>query len=75
MFNNCLLPRLRNIYGTINSQAITPVYDENVRLAADLVQSPLGLAALTERGEAAKVYMDLGWPEKKYNDKFVLDMD
>jgi len=74
-FNNCLKPRLSNIYGTINSQAIDPLYPDGlVRLWYDQVQSPLGLAAIAERGETAKVYHDLGWPAKQINDRFDLGM-
>ncbi len=70
----CVSPRINNLYGTINSQAIKPIYGENVRLWYDLVQSPLGLAALRERGETAKVFMDLGFPAKQLNDRFALEM-
>jgi len=73
-FANCIGPRLQNIYGTINSQAITPIYGDRTRLWFDMVQSPLGLAALAERGEAAQIYQTLGWPAKQLNDKFDLQM-
>ncbi len=70
----CVSPRLRNLYGAINSQAIRPLYGPNVRLWYDLVQSPLGLAALRERGETAKIYMDLGYPANALNERFQLEM-
>ncbi len=73
-FANCIGPRLQNIYGAFNSQAITPIYDNRVRLWFDMVQSPLGLAALAERGEVATVYQKLGWPAKQLNDRFALEM-
>ncbi len=73
-FANCIGPRLQNIYGTFNSQAITPIYDNRTRLWFDMVQSPLGLAALAERGEVATVYQKLGWPAKQLNDRFALEM-
>lgn len=70
----CVSPRINNLYNTINSQAIKPVYGNNVRLWYDLVQSPLGLAALRERGETAKIFMDLGYPANALNDRFALEM-
>lgn len=73
-FSNCIGPRLLNIYGTINSQAIIPVYGRNTRLWFDMVQSPLGLAALAERGEVAAKYQGLGWPAMQLNDRFALEM-
>jgi phage portal protein BeeE len=73
-FNLCILPRLNNIYGTINSQAIWPTYGRDVRLHYDLVQSPLGLEPLAERGETARIYYDMGWPAAAVNDKFDLQM-
>jgi phage portal protein BeeE len=73
-FNLCLLPRLNNIYGTINSQAIFPVYGQGVRLWYDLVQSPLGLEPIAERGETAKIFYDMGWPAKNLNEAFSLGM-
>ncbi len=73
-FANCINPRLQNIYGTLNGQAVTPVYGPLVRLWFDMVQSPLGMAALAERGEVAIVYQKLGWPAKQLNDRFALEM-
>jgi phage portal protein BeeE len=73
-FNLCILPRLNNIYRTLNNQAVTPVYGRDVRLHYDLVQSPLGLEPLAERGETAKIYYDMGWPAQAVNDKFDLQM-
>ena len=73
-FANCVFPRLLNIYDTLNDQAIIPIYGERTRLWFDMVQSPLGLAALAERGEVAQVYQQLGWPAKQLNDRFALEM-
>jgi phage portal protein BeeE len=73
-FNLCILPRLNNVYGTFNGQCIRPLYGPNVRLWYDLVQSPLGLEPLVERGEAARVYYDMGWPAMQLNDRFDLNM-
>lgn len=73
-YSNCIGPRLLNIYNTINSQAVTPVYGRNVRLWFDMVQSPLGLAALAERGEVAAGYQGLGWPAMHLNERFALEM-
>lgn len=73
-FNLCILPRLNNIYRTINSQAIWPIIGRDVRLWYDLVQSPLGLEPIAERGETAKIYYDMGWPAKACNDRFDLGM-
>jgi hypothetical protein len=73
-FSNCINPRLLNIYRTINSQGVWPVYGRNVRLWFDMVQSPLGLAHLQARGETAKVYYDMGWPAAQVNDRFDLQM-
>jgi phage portal protein BeeE len=73
-FNLCILPRLNNIYGTLNTQAIWPTYGPSVRLHYDLVQSPLGLEPIAERGETAKIYYDMGWPAQAVNDKFDLGM-
>jgi len=74
-FNLCILPRLNNLYRTINTQAVYPIYpDRNVRIWYDLVQSPLGLAAIAERGETATVYHGLGWPAAQLNEKFDLQM-
>jgi hypothetical protein len=39
-----------------------------------MVQSPLGLAHLAERGEVAAQYQALGWPAKHLNDRFALEM-
>jgi phage portal protein BeeE len=71
-FNLCILPRLTNIYNSINNQAIHPIYGDNVRLHYDLAASPLGLAALSERGEAAKGYYDMGVPMIQLNSIFSL---
>ncbi len=73
-FANCIFPRLLNIYDTFNDQAIIPVYDDQTRLWFNMVQSPLGLAALAERGEVAQIYQGLGWPAKQLNDRFALEM-
>ena len=73
-FANCIGPRLLNIYGAFNSQAITPIYDNRTRLWFDMVQSPLGLAALAERGEVATKYQAMGWPAMQLNDRFALEM-
>jgi phage portal protein BeeE len=70
----CIEPRLRNIYGTINSQAIYPLYGRQTRLWYDQIQSPLGLAAIRERGESAKIYLDLGYPGNAVNEFFQLGM-
>lgn len=74
-FSNCIGPRLLNIYGTINSQAITPIYGRDVRLWFDMVQSPLGMVALAERAEVAAGYQSLGWPAAHLNERFALEMD
>lgn len=73
-FAGCTFPRLLNIYDTFNSQAVTPIYGDRTRLWFDMVQSPLGLAALAERGEVAQIYQGLGWPAKQLNDRFALEM-
>jgi hypothetical protein len=73
-FANCIYPRLLNIYDTFNDQAVIPVYGDRTRLWFDMVQSPLGLAALAERGEVAQIYQDIGWPAKQLNDRFALEM-
>lgn len=73
-FSNCIGPRLLNIYNTINSQGVWPVYGRDTRIWFDMVQSPLGLAALAERGETARIYFDMGWPAKQVNDRFDLQM-
>jgi phage portal protein BeeE len=73
-FALCIYPRLWNIYNTINTQAITPVYGPDIRLWFDLVQSPLGLAFLRERGETAQIYMNLGYPGNAVNERFQLEM-
>jgi phage portal protein BeeE len=73
-FANCIYPRLLNIYDTFNDQAVIPVYGDKTRLWFDMVGSPLGLAALAERGEVAQIYQDLGWPAKQLNDRFALEM-
>jgi hypothetical protein len=73
-FANCIFPRLLNIYDTFNDQAVIPVYVDRTRLWFDMVQSPLGLAALAERGEVAQIYQQLGWPAKQLNDRFALEM-
>jgi phage portal protein BeeE len=75
-FFGCILPRARNLYNTINSQAVWEVYDQrDVRIWFDMVSSPLGLAALRELGETAVVYQGLGWPAKHLNDRFALEME
>ena len=75
-FFGCVWPRTLNIYNTINSQAVWEVYDQrDVRIWVDLVHSPLGLAALRERGETAQVYQVLGWPAKALNERFALEME
>jgi phage portal protein BeeE len=73
-WSTCIGPRLLNIYNTINTQGIWPVYGRNVRLWYDMVHSPLGLAALAERGEVAAGYQALGWPAMHLNERFALDM-
>lgn len=73
-FTNCIGPRLLNIYGAFNSQAIAPIYGNRTRLWFDMVQSPLGLAALAERGEVAAKYQSMGWPAMQLNDRFALEM-
>ena len=70
----CIGPRISGIYRAINAQAIRPIYGPDVRIWFDLVQSPLGLAALRERAETAAAYQGLGWPAKHLNDRFGLDM-
>lgn len=73
-WSTCIGPRLLNIYNTINTQGVWPVYGRNVRLWYDMVHSPLGLAALAERGEVAAGYQAIGWPAKHLNERFALDM-
>jgi phage portal protein BeeE len=74
-WSNCIGPRIKDIYRGLNSQAITPVYGRNVRLWFDIVESPLGLAALGEKADTAAKYHALGWPAKHVNDRFALEMD
>jgi phage portal protein BeeE len=73
-WSNCIGPRIKDIYRGLNSQAITPVYGRNVRLWFDIVESPLGLAALGEKADTAAKYHALGWPAKHLNDRFQLEM-
>lgn len=70
----CVEPRAKNLYTTINSQAIWPVYGDDVRLWYDAIQTPLGLAAIRDRAETAKKYFDLGYPANAVNAHFGLGM-
>ncbi len=73
-WSNCIKPRLLNIYGAINSQAIWPLYGRDTRMWFDVTQSSLGLAALGELADTAAKYQGLGWPAMQLNEKFDLQM-
>ena len=70
----CIHPRLVNLYDTVNSQAIEPVYGPDVRLWFDPVRSPLGLAWIRERAETAQKLLDLGYPANAVNEYLQLGM-
>lgn len=70
----CIEPRARNIYSTINAQAVNPICGEDVRLWYDPIQSPLGLASVRDRADAAKSYFAFGYPANAINRHFSLGM-
>ena len=73
-FTFCIGPRLEMIYGPINSQAVQPVYGDGVRIGLDYTKSALGMAAIRERAETAKQFLDLGYPANAVNARFDLGM-
>lgn len=58
-----LFPMLKSFFGSINQQAIWPIYGKKLRLWFDLTGSDIGLLLLKDRGETAKILArDLGYP-------------